>query len=61
MTQQAISVQPPPSHCLTCGQPYILIEHPLKPGVPMMAKCECKVEVVSQGATTITTTSPRRP
>lgn len=48
-----------PTFCDECGAEYIYIEHPLKPGVPMMAKCDCVVEVVSEGATT--TVSLRSP
>lgn len=32
----------PPSNCPSCGQKYVYLEHPLKPGVPMSVKCACK-------------------
>jgi len=52
----------PATYCDTCGAEFVYIEHPLKPGVPMMSKCDCPPpEVVTIGATTliITTSRPR--
>lgn len=41
--------------CPTCGEQYVNIGHPLKPGVIMMRTCGCRYESVMQGTTTITT------
>jgi hypothetical protein len=48
------------THCDTCGAEFVYIEHPLRRGVPMMAKCECPPPTVETiGATTIITTVSR--
>lgn len=50
------------NQCETCGAEFLWIEHPLKPGVPMMSKCLCPpptIEVTNNGATTIVTTTSR--
>jgi dCMP deaminase len=41
-TTVTIEVAAPPTHCPSCGEKYTYVEHPLKPGVPMMMKpCPC--------------------
>lgn len=48
MTQEAIKPPPHATHCQTCGQKYVHIEHPLKPGVIMMSSCDCKPTLTNE-------------
>lgn len=60
MMEPVIIRTQPATHCATCGAEFVYIEHPLKPGVPMMAKCECPPPTVETiGATTVIKTVSR--
>ena len=36
-----ISLPPIQDRCPTCHERYVFLEHPMRPGVPMMATCAC--------------------
>ena len=47
--------------CSACGEEYVNIGHPLKPGVVMMRDCACVRETETLPASRVTITSTRAP